>query len=52
MNAINVGGDDALAKVQVVAVRLERAEVSQRTVDVHDGDGLACETKRSEGSAT
>ena len=39
VNAINVGGDDAPAKVQVVAVRLERADVNETPVEVHDGDG-------------
>jgi len=49
--ATDVGSDDARARVQVV-VRLESADVSERTADVHDDDDWARESKGSEGAAT
>jgi len=38
VNATDFGNDDVVAKVQLVAVRSERADVNETPAEVHDGD--------------
>jgi len=44
--------DDAPVAVQVVAVRLECADVDEKPPEIHDGDDLASESKRLRAMAT